>query len=116
MSSPSLVRRRARYGGFPKLSRREVRVGSRAGRDERLREAREQCLRFLGELGPGHADDAEARGGEHGIPPAVGLERGARGVEREAVDLDDEPLRTPEEIDFVSADDDVHLRLAESGL
>src|SRR5690606_25299382 len=109
-------RRSGESGPAVRLGPDPRRWNSRARRDEGLRYAREQRLRLIRELGPGHADDAEAGSRERRIPSAVGLERGARGVERVAVDLDDEPLRAPEEIDFVSAHDDVRFRLAESRL
>ena len=38
------------------------------------------------------------------VPDAVALEGGAGGVEGEAVDLDDEALGGPEEVDFVACD------------
>ena len=78
---------------------------------ERLRDPREDRFGLVDDLPPGDADDVEAECGELGVAPAVALEGLTRGVEGEAVDLDDEPLSRPEEVDLVAADAGVRQRM-----
>src|SRR5690606_898723 len=78
-------------------------------RDQRARDPDQRRLQLLRDVPPGHAHDAQAQAEEVGVAPAVVLEAVARGVELEAVDLDDEPLPAPEEVHLVTADVDVQL-------
>src|SRR5690606_30519660 len=78
-------------------------------RDQRARDPDQRRLQLLRDVPPGHAHDPQAQAEEVGVAPAVVLEAVARGVELEAVDLDDEPLPAPEEIHLVTADVDVQL-------
>ncbi len=50
------------------------------------------------------------------IPAPISLERTAHRVEGPAVDLDDEALRAPDEVDFEALDADVGFRLWQAGL
>jgi hypothetical protein len=62
------------------------------------------------DLAPGDADHAKAERRELCVPAAITLERRPRGVEPEAVHLDDQSLLPPREVDLVAAEADVHLR------
>lgn len=63
-----------------------------------------------GELTPGHPQHAVTRKLEVGIPLAVALERAATRMPGEAVDLDDQALLLPQEVDLVAPDPSVGHR------
>jgi hypothetical protein len=65
---------------------------------------------FLRDLAPGEANDLMAEDRKPRIPRAVLLERGPSAMRNPAVDLDDEPFRTPQEVDLKPIDLDVDLR------
>src|SRR5690606_31259575 len=85
-------------------------------RGQRARDPDQRRLGLLGDLPPGHAQDVQAEAVEVCIAAAVVLEAVARGVELEAVDLDDESLPAPEEVHLLARDPDVQLRARESRL
>jgi hypothetical protein len=63
----------------------------------------------VGDLAPGDADDAVSGGVEGPVAGAVAFERVAGEVVGVAVDLDDQPLVGPEQVDLIAADDDIGL-------
>jgi hypothetical protein len=64
----------------------------------------------------GDADDRVAERLQRDVAPAIVLEGRGREVELATVELDDEALFSPEEVDLVAVDPDVHLRLRKVGL
>ena len=64
---------------------------------------------------PGETNDLVAQNSEAGITRAVLLEGRAGAVRLPAVDLDDEALFGPREIDDEAADPNIHFRLREGG-
>src|SRR5690606_36034052 len=82
---------------------------------ERSGDAGDQRLAAPEDLAPGDPDDMDAVCGEKAVAVAVGLELALRGVEREAVDLDDEVLGAPEEVDPAAPDVRVQLGQGELG-
>src|SRR5436190_562199 len=67
--------------------------------------------RLVHQPAPGDPDHPEAASGEVGVPAAIALEGIPGGVKGEAVDLDDEALGSPEEVDYVGAEADVAFGL-----
>jgi hypothetical protein len=61
-------------------------------------------VRLVGDLAPGAADDPEAAHLQVGVAAAIGLEGAAGEVRGGAVELGDEALRAPEDVDLVAAD------------
>jgi hypothetical protein len=67
------------------------------------REPRDHGLGLVDDLPPREPDHAVAGRDQVGVAPAVALERVPRAVEREAVDLDDQPLFAPQQVDLPAA-------------
>jgi hypothetical protein len=65
---------------------------------------------FVLDLAPGEPENLEAEKLQARVTGAVLLERRAGAVRFPAVDLDDQALRTSEEVDLVTVDAGVHLR------
>ena len=69
----------------------------------------------MDDLPPSDTHDGEAVGLKLGVAETVTLERGTRGVERVAVDLDHEPFLAPKEVDFEPPEAHVALGTPETG-
>jgi hypothetical protein len=78
-------------------------------KDEGLRDARDQRMRLLGDLSPGHAENAKSACLQIRVPGAVTLERRASRVKSVAVDLDDQTTVAPQQVDLMPADSDIDL-------
>jgi hypothetical protein len=66
------------------------------------------------DLAPGEAHDAVAGGLQGSVAGPVALERLAGGVVGVAVDLDDQPLVGPEQVDLIALHADVGVRARQS--
>ena len=83
---------------------------SYAGADEGLRHLEDHARSLLVQPAPRESKHGAAGGDQHGVPSTIGLEHRRRAVELEPVDLDDDALRRPDEVDFDAVNADVRLR------